>query len=154
MEDREWGCICQIRCMCTSPAALRDTCHVHDNMHTCTCMHTVDVYHLTCTHAHAHTPPLTHVHTHSHTLTHTYTHVCMYTHTHTYLIPAAAAAGVKKGEIGGTGLDVDVIGVGGVELEPSPPDILHFNKQLLTWSSLQNQVWQQRCVCVCVKTLY
>lgn len=41
-----------------------------------------------------------------------------------YLIPVAAAAGVRKGEIGGTGLAVDAIGVGGVELEPSPPDIV------------------------------
>ena len=41
----------------------------------------------------------------------------------TYLMPVAAAAGVRKGEMGGTGLAVDAIGVGGVELEPSPPDI-------------------------------
>ena len=41
-----------------------------------------------------------------------------------YLIPAAAAAGVKNGDMGGTGLAVDAIGVGGVELEPSPVDIL------------------------------
>ena len=36
-----------------------------------------------------------------------------------YLIPAAAAAGVRNGEMGGTGLAVDAIGVGG-EPEPSP----------------------------------
>ena len=41
----------------------------------------------------------------------------------TYLMPVAAAAGVRKGEMGGTGLAVDAIGVGGVEFEPSPPDI-------------------------------
>ena len=57
-----------------------------------------------------------HIHTHRQTYRQTYTHM--------YLIPAAAAAGVKKGEIGGTGLAVDAIGVGGVEAEPSPPDIL------------------------------
>ena len=41
----------------------------------------------------------------------------------TYLMPVAAAAGVRNGDMGGTGLAVDAIGVGGVELEPSPPDI-------------------------------
>ena len=51
-----------------------------------------------------------------------------------YLIPAAAAAaaGVRKGEMGGTGLAVDAIGVGGVEPEPSPVavDILPHTRTL------------------------
>ena len=91
----------------------------------------------------------------THTITRNHTHTCAYTqyhtadgetdihkqdkHDHTHLIPAAAAAGVKKGEIGGTGLAVavDAIGVGGVEPEPSRPDIL-FRKNCFTADGRSN----------------
>lgn len=65
--------------------------------------------------------------------THRHTYKRTNNNFHTHLIPAAAAAGVKKGEIGGTGLAVavDAIGVGGVEPEPSRPDILFHTKKLL-----------------------
>ena len=52
-----------------------------------------------------------------------------------YLIPAAAAAGVRKGEMGGTGLAVDAIGVGGVEPEPSPVAVDILPNQTRTTSS-------------------